>query len=76
VALLSTGTSPPRDAEAIAKLLISRYGEQATAYASHQALKARSRGDQRLMNAWNWIAGAVTEVLRTEPHEAARNDAE
>jgi hypothetical protein len=49
--------------------LISRYGEQAAAYASHQALKARRRGDQRLMDAWNWIAGAVNEVLRTEPEE-------
>jgi hypothetical protein len=66
---LSTESSSPRDAQAIAKLLISRYGEQAAAYASHQALKARRRGDQRLMDAWNWIAGAVNEVLRTEPEE-------
>ncbi len=66
---MSTQSSPPRDAQAIAKLLISRYGEQAAAYASQQALKARRRGDQRLMDAWNWIAGAVNEVLRTEPEE-------
>jgi len=66
---LSTQSSHPRDAQAVAKLLISRYGEQAVAYASHQALKARRRGDQRLMDAWNWIAGAVTEVLRAEPDQ-------
>jgi hypothetical protein len=48
-------------------LLISRYGEQASAYASHQALKARQRGDQRVMDAWRWIAGAIEEVLRSEP---------
>lgn len=73
---MSTGPSPPRDAQAIAKLLISRYGEQATTYASLQALKARSRGDQRLMNTWNWIAGAVSEVLRAEPDDEVRAEEE
>ena len=56
-----------KDVRDLAKLLISRYGEQAGAYASHQALKARQRGDQRVMEAWRWIVGAIDEVLRSEP---------
>ena len=66
---MSPGSSQRRDAHAVAKLLISYYGEQAATYASHQALKARERGDQRLMEAWRWIAGAVAEVLRADPQD-------
>ena len=66
---MDPGTSQRRDARTIAKLLISQYGEQATTYASHQALKAREQGDQRLMEAWRWIASAVVEVLRADPGE-------
>lgn len=53
----------------IAKLLISQYGERAYAHASHQALKARDRGDRRKMVAWRWVAGAVQDVLKAEPDE-------
>lgn len=66
---MSSGPSQRRDAHAVAKLLISHYGEQAAAYASHQALKAREQGDERLMEAWRWIAGAVAEVLRADPEQ-------
>ena len=64
---MSTVPDHNKDIRDLAKLLISRYGEQASAYASHQALKARQRGDQRVMDAWRWIAGAIEEVLRSEP---------
>jgi hypothetical protein len=66
---MSTETKQRRDVRDIAKLLISHYGERAYAHASHQALKARERGDKRLMEAWHWIAGAVRDVLRGEPDE-------
>jgi hypothetical protein len=55
------------DARTIATLLISRFGEQAYAHASHQALKARERGDRQLMEGWRWVAGAVAALLRSEP---------
>lgn len=64
----------PRDARAIARLLITRYGEQAPAYASYQALKARQRGDRRSMEAWQWIAGATREILRSEPEDGDGSD--
>jgi hypothetical protein len=49
--------------------LISHYGVQAGTYAAHQALKARERGDERLVQKWRWIAGAVEEVLRAPPDD-------
>ena len=57
------------DAHELANLLISRYGEQAVTFASHQALKAREQGDERRMELWRWLAGAIVEVLRAEPRE-------
>jgi hypothetical protein len=66
---MQTGTNYRYDARELAKLLISRYGEQAVAYASHQSLKARSQGEPRLMEAWRWVAGAAAELLRSEPDE-------
>ena len=66
---MTAETSQRRDARAVAKLLISHYGVQAGTYASHQALKARERGDERLVEAWRWIAGAVEEVLRAPPDD-------
>jgi hypothetical protein len=66
---MTTETNRRRDARAVAKLLISHYGVQAGTYASHQALKARERGDERLMESWRWIAGAVEEVLRADPED-------
>ncbi len=62
-------TKQRRDIRDIAKLLISQYGERAYAHASHQALKARDRGDRRKMEAWRWVAGAVRDVLKGEPEE-------
>lgn len=66
---MSTETTHRRDVRDIAKLLISHYGERAYAHAAHQALKARERGDRQRMEAWQWVAGAVREMLRTEPEE-------
>jgi len=56
-----------RDVRALAEILIGRYGERATSYASLQALRAKTRGEPRVMEAWRWIGTAVLEVLRTEP---------
>ena len=66
---MTAETNQRRDARAVAKLLISHYGVQAGTYASHQALKARERGDERLAEKWRWIAGAVEEVLRAPPDD-------
>ena len=66
---MTAETNQRRDAHAVAKLLISHYGVQASTYASHQALKARERGDERLAEKWRWIAGAVDEVLRAPPDD-------
>jgi len=74
--MMTTKTNQRRDAHAVAKLLISHYGVQAGPYASHQALKARERGDERLMQAWRWIAGAVDEVLRADPDEDGEREDE
>lgn len=66
---MTAKTNRRRDARAVAKLLISHYGVQAGTYAAHQALKARERGDERLVQKWRWIAGAVEEVLRAPPDD-------
>jgi len=66
---MTAETNRRRDARAVAKLLISHYGVQAATYAAHQALKARERGDERLVQKWRWIAGAVEEVLRAPPDD-------
>jgi hypothetical protein len=55
----------------IADLLISRYGERAISYASHQALVARNAGETRRMEAWRRIEGAATQVLRADPELVA-----
>jgi hypothetical protein len=62
-------SSRPRDARIIAKLLIARYGVQATSYAALQALKARERGDQRITEAWRLIADTIAELLRSDPDD-------
>jgi hypothetical protein len=66
---MTTATDQTIDLASLAKLLISRYGEQAHAFASHQALKARERGDHRMMEGWRSVATAVDDVLRAEPEE-------
>jgi len=66
---MTAETNRRRDARAVAKLLISHYGVQAATYAAHQALKALERGDERLVQKWRWIAGAVEEVLRAPPDD-------
>ncbi|HUK58924.1 MAG TPA: hypothetical protein VLV50_06800 [Stellaceae bacterium] len=55
-------------AYAIAELLIARLGEQAPCHATHQALKARLKGEQTRMEEWLWVAGAAREILRSEPN--------
>ena len=56
-----------RDVRALAEILIGRYGERAVSYAALQALRAKSRDEPRVMEAWRWIGTAVVEVLRTDP---------
>ncbi len=51
----------------LAQRLIAALGEAATCHATHQALKARQRGDRGLMDQWLWVAGVTREILRTEP---------
>jgi len=58
-----------RDVRGLAKVLIARYGVQAFSFASHEALKARERGEERLMAGWRWVACTIEEVLREEPDE-------
>jgi hypothetical protein len=67
---MTSPTDRPRDSRALAKLLVARYGVQATAHANYQALKARDRGDQRSMERWQWIAGATREILESEPDDS------
>jgi hypothetical protein len=57
---------PPRDAQAFARLLIDRFGERAASHATHQSLKAQSRGDPREAARWRWIAEFTREMLRTD----------
>jgi len=56
-----------RDLEAIAQTLISRYGLRASGFASHEALKARDRRQQRQMEAWQLIGDTVEKMLAAEP---------
>lgn len=67
LAEITTPTHAAGDAHAAAASLIARLGEQATCYATYQALKARQRGDRFTMEQWLWIAGATREILRAEP---------
>jgi hypothetical protein len=56
----------PTDARSFALMLIDRLGERAVSYASHQCLRARSRGD--LLNAARWqrMAEITADLLRSE----------
>jgi hypothetical protein len=56
----------------LATLLISRYGVRAVTYASHQALKARHRGETMRMEAWRWIADAAAQAWQAEPEDGRR----
>lgn len=56
----------PRDARSLARLLIDTFGERGPAYAVHQSLKARSRGDLREAARWRWIAEVTRETLRLD----------
>ncbi|MGO8920611.1 MAG: hypothetical protein ACLQJR_32360 [Stellaceae bacterium] len=51
----------------LAELLIERYGERAASHAKHQSLRAAYRDEQRMMEAWRWIADAVEHVWKAEP---------
>jgi hypothetical protein len=57
---------PPKDAQAFARLLIDHFGERAASHATHQALKAQSRGDPREAARWRWIAEITREMLRRD----------
>jgi hypothetical protein len=66
---VNTETDHRQDTYAIAKSLISQYGEQAISHATHQALKARRSGHEQEAEAWRWIAGAITAVLQADPDQ-------
>ena len=50
----------------VAHALIERYGVKAACVARWKALWARDHQDARLMEAWQWIAGAADEMLRAD----------
>ena len=56
-----------QDARSFALMLISQFGERASAYAAYQALKARARGDARNAGRWRWMAEVTRLVLRSDP---------
>ena len=55
------------DLEYIALALISRYGMRASSFAAHEALKARSRQEDRRTEAWRLIADRVENLLGADP---------
>jgi hypothetical protein len=63
----ATPPQPPRDARALARLLIGRFSERAESYAVLQALKALARNDRREAARWRWIAEITRETLRLDP---------
>jgi hypothetical protein len=67
IGTMTSATKHKSEIDALASLLISRFGVRATSYASHQALKARQSGELRRMEAWRRIADATAQVWRTEP---------
>ena len=50
----------------IAEMLIAQFGERAASHAFLEAIKARSRGAARHMEAWEQIANAVVRAMREE----------
>ena len=64
---MTTSTKHDREIHDIAELLIARRGERAASYAVYQSLKAGQRGDQRMMEAWRWIADTAEQVWKVEP---------
>jgi hypothetical protein len=65
---MTTSTEFDREIHELAELLIERHGERATTFATHQSLKAGHRGEQRLSEAWRWIADAAEQVWKVEPN--------
>jgi hypothetical protein len=64
---MTTSTGLDREVYELAQLLIARHGERATSYATHQSLKARHRGERRMMEVWRWIADTAEQVWKVEP---------
>ena len=59
----------PQDGQAawsIAALLVEKHSVRATAFAEHQSLKARQRGDDASTQRWQHVAEAVAAILRGE----------
>src|SRR5690242_16679274 len=69
--ITSNGSVPAGEIQGLAQQLIRNFGVRSTAYANHQALKAREAGDKLRSAVWRWIAGATLEILRSEPGEAS-----
>ncbi len=64
---MTASTGHDREIYELAELLIARHGERAASYATHQSLKARHRGERRMMEAWRWIASTAEYVWKVEP---------
>jgi len=54
---------------AFALALVSRFGERAVSYATHQSLKAISSGDSLNASRWRRMAEVTREILRSETDE-------
>lgn len=59
------------DPHGAARYLIAQLGVQASSHATLEALKARRVGNPDRMNEWLWIAGAIREILRSDPEPDA-----
>lgn len=64
---MTTRTGLGHEIYELAELLIARHGERAASYATHQSLKARHRGELRMMEAWRSIADTADYVWKVEP---------
>lgn len=50
-----------------AKLLVDRYGDQATLHAAHRAEALNEKGDIQGAAVWVQIRSAAIELMRSEP---------
>jgi hypothetical protein len=64
---MASETAHDEEVRDLAAMLISKHGVRAPAFATHQALKARQDGDDRMADMWREIADIAEGILRTDP---------